>query len=202
MRPSRDTAEPTIVGCAAAILVGGRGQRMGGVRKPLLFVGGQRVLARQLAVLRPLMREIVLCADEAEPFSAFGLPVLVDHEPGLGPLPAMAAALGSVTQPLLFVVAGDMPYLSAAAVTLTVHRLQETEADAAAPLCGGFFEPLHTCYRRSCLPVMERALSTGQLSAMSVLAKVRVAPLREEELRLLDPQLSFLRNLNTPDDVP
>ena len=44
---------------AAAILAGGGGTRMGeGVVKGLLSVGGQRIIDRQLAVLRPLFAEV------------------------------------------------------------------------------------------------------------------------------------------------
>jgi molybdopterin-guanine dinucleotide biosynthesis protein A len=188
---------------AAAILVGGEGRRMGGARKPLLVVEGQCVLARQLTVLERLFAEIVLLGDASEPFARFGRRVLVDPVPGRGPLPAIAAALRTLRRPL-FVVAGDMPFLDETAVVLTVQRVLVAGADVAVPRVGGHPEPLHACYRPSCLPALEQALEHGQLQVSSVYSAVRVVWIEEQELRQLDPALGFLRNINTPEalDAP
>jgi molybdenum cofactor guanylyltransferase len=177
---------------------------MGGMRKPLVALGGLTVLERQLDVLRPLFREIVLCSDEAGPFASFGLPVLVDREPGKGPLPAIAEALDAVRAPALFVVAGDMPDIAAPPITLVVRRLHDggrNACDAAVPLVGGFFEPLFAAYRRSCLPAIERALAAGRLRVGGFYDEIRVALVAEDELRRLDPGLAFLHNLNQPGDL-
>ena len=151
---------------------------MGGPRKPLLEVQGQTILARQLAVLTPLFAEVVLLADEAAPFAPFGRRILLDAEPGRGPLPAMAAALRALAAPALFVVAGDMPYLSAEAVSLTVTALT-ADVDLATPWVGGDPEPLHACYRPTCLAVIERALAAGRLSVKGFYPEVRVARVDE-----------------------
>jgi molybdopterin-guanine dinucleotide biosynthesis protein A len=184
----------------AAILCGGRGRRMGGVRKPLLEVGGQPILARQLAVLRPLFAEVILVADEAAPFAGFGAPVLVDPEPGRGPLLAIAAALREVAPAALFVAAGDMPYLAPAPVALTVERAAGA-VDLAVPYVGGCPQPLHACYRPACLPAMTRALAAGRLAVYGFYPEVRLARVTEEELRRLDPALAFLRDVNIPADL-
>jgi molybdenum cofactor guanylyltransferase len=174
---------------------------MGGPRKPLLEVGGQTILARQLAVLRPLFAEVVLLADDAAPFAPFGLRVLLDPEPGRGPLPAMAAALRTLGAPALFVVAGDMPYLAAEAVTMTVAAALAADVDLAAPWVGPWPEPLHACYRPTCLPAMERALDAGRLSVQGFYPAVRVARVEEAALRRVDPTLACMRGVNVPADL-
>jgi molybdopterin-guanine dinucleotide biosynthesis protein A len=177
---------------------------MGGVRKPLVLVDGRSVLRRQLEVLDPLFAEVVLCADDAAPFDALGRRVLLDEAPGQGPLPAIARALRAVMAPLLFVVAGDMPDISAPPIRLVVDRLLsrgEHACDAAVPLVGGFFEPLFACYARSCLPAIERALGAGRRKTTSFYDQVYVELVGEQELRRVDPGLSFLRNLNQPGDL-
>jgi molybdenum cofactor guanylyltransferase len=195
------TAPPSPAACTAAILCGGRGQRMGVPRKPLLEVQGQPILARQLAVLTPLFAEVVLLADDAAPFAPFGRRVLLDPEPGHGPLPAIAAALRTLAAPALFVVAGDMPYLSAAAVSLTVTRALGEDVDLAAPWVDRWPEPLHACYRPTCLAAMERALDAGRLSVQGFYPEVRVARVDEAVLRRIDPTLAFLRGVNVPADL-
>jgi molybdopterin-guanine dinucleotide biosynthesis protein A len=174
---------------------------MGGPRKPLLEVQGQTILARELVVLEPLFAEVVLLADEAAPFAAFGRRVLVDAEPGRGPLPAIAAALRTLGAPALFVVAGDMPWLSAEAVSLTVAAAFAADVDLAAPWVGGFPEPLHACYRPGCLPAIERALRAGRLSVKGFYPEVRVARVDEAALRRIDPTLACLHGVNVPADL-
>jgi molybdopterin-guanine dinucleotide biosynthesis protein A len=65
---------------AAAILAGGGGTRMGeGVVKGLLSVGGQRIIDRQLAVLRPLFAEVLIAANDPEPWEGLRLRVVPDR---------------------------------------------------------------------------------------------------------------------------
>jgi molybdopterin-guanine dinucleotide biosynthesis protein A len=187
-------------GAAAAVLVGGEGRRMGGVRKPLLRVGGVPVLERELRVLDPLFDTVILLADAAGPFAGFGRRVIVDAAPGRGPLPAIAAALRALGRPL-FVVGGDMPFLAAAAVELTVRRALATGADVAVPFVDGHPEPLHACYQPSCLPVIDAQLARGQLAVLGFYGAVRLCRIEEPELRAIDPTLAFLRNLNTAADL-
>jgi molybdopterin-guanine dinucleotide biosynthesis protein A len=195
------TSPLAIASCTAAILCGGRGRRMGGARKPLLRTGGETILARQLDVLTPLFAEVVLLADDAAPFARLGRRVLVDTEPGHGPLPAIAAALRALAPPALFVVAGDMPYLAADAITLTVEHALAAGVDLATPWVRGYPEPLHACYRPTCLPAMERAITAGRLAVVSFYSEVRVARVEEEALRRLHPDLGFLRDVNVPADL-
>ena len=53
--------------CAAAILAGGKATRMGGRAKSFLVVDAERVIDRQLAVLRPLFSEILIVANDPGP---------------------------------------------------------------------------------------------------------------------------------------
>jgi molybdopterin-guanine dinucleotide biosynthesis protein A len=74
---------------AAAILAGGGGTRMGeGVVKALLSVGGQRIIDRQLAALRPLFAEVVIAANDPEPWAGLGVRVVPDRMFS-GPLPRL-----------------------------------------------------------------------------------------------------------------
>jgi molybdenum cofactor guanylyltransferase len=190
-----------IADCTAAILCGGQGRRAGGTRKPLLEIGGLTIIERQLAVLTPLFTEVVLLADQAAPFARFGRRMLLDERADLGPLPAIAAALRTLAAPALFVVAGDMPFLAPAAVRLTVAHALAGDVDLAVPYVRGLPEPLHACYRSTCLPAMDRVLAAGRLAVQSFYAEVRVARVEEPAFRRIDPALAFLRNVNAPKDL-
>src|SRR3569623_651295 len=98
---------------AAAILAGGRATRLGGALKPLLVVGGRRILERQQAVLRPQIDQIDLVTNDPTPFAAIDLPLIPDREAGKGPLAGIDAALAHFgpANPVVC-LAGDLPFLN------------------------------------------------------------------------------------------
>jgi molybdenum cofactor guanylyltransferase len=184
---------------AAAILAGGRASRLGGVAKPLLTVGGQRIIDRALAVLRPLVDEVVILADDAAPFAPLGLRVIPDRRPGLGPLAGLEAALLAVDAEELLLVGGDMPALSPRVVA---HVLAAAPgADAVVPFTAGRPEPLHARYHRRVAATVSARLDRGALPLHGLLDEIAVTPVDEAALRALDPELLTFANVNTPDDL-
>ncbi len=121
----------------AAILAGGRATRLGGVAKPLLTVGGERIVDRQVALLARLAREVILVAPS--PLAGVQARAVPDRRPGRGPLAGLEAALLASDADALLVVAGDMPAL---APSLLAHLAAAPEADAVVPFVGGRAEPL------------------------------------------------------------
>jgi len=101
------------------ILAGGLGRRMGGVDKPLLPLGGEPVVARIAARLRPQCPAGLALSANGDPArfaQAFDGPVLPDPQPGsLGPLAGIlaglehGAGLPGVTH--ILSVPGDTPFL-------------------------------------------------------------------------------------------
>jgi molybdenum cofactor guanylyltransferase len=181
---------------AAAILAGGRATRMGGVAKSFLVVEGARVIDRQLAVLRTLTPEILLVANEPEPYAGFGLPIVADETAGQGPLAGILAALAAARAEHVLVVACDMPYLEPAPLARLMH------ADPAADIVvavGERAEPLCARYGRACLLPIRRRLADGQRKAAELLdepglhiVRLAFAP---------GPERRFLTNVNTPEDA-
>src|SRR5262249_62364353 len=97
--------------CAAAIIAGGQATRMQGRNKSLLLVEGERVIDRQLRVLRPLFDEILVVANRSAPYADLGLPVTGDVVPGgYGPLVGILSALEVAHADRVLCVACDMPY--------------------------------------------------------------------------------------------
>jgi len=109
---------PEFPDVSAAILAGGMATRMGGTDKAFLELGGQAILDRQLAVLRPRFAEVIVSLGAEVPgpaaaaaFSARGLVVVQDEFESSGPLAGLHSALESCRTPWLFAVACDMPFL-------------------------------------------------------------------------------------------
>jgi len=81
-------------GIVAVILAGGQARRLGGVDKALLSLGGRTLLARALACVAPRVDGVALSANGAPArFAPYGLTVLQDAQPGLGPLSGVLAGL-------------------------------------------------------------------------------------------------------------
>jgi len=59
-------------------------------------------------------------------------------------------------------------------------------------------EPLHAVYRKSCLPVMEATIRTGERCAFAFYDQIQVRYVLPGEIASLDPDLRSFRNLNTP----
>ncbi len=80
---------------AGVILAGGLARRMGGGDKALMRLGGETLLARVIARLKPQVGEVVLNANgDPGRFAEFGLPVVADTVEGFaGPLAGILAGM-------------------------------------------------------------------------------------------------------------
>jgi len=187
---------------AAVIIAGGKATRFGGRYKPLLEVGGVRILDRQLEVLRARFERIIIAANEPEPYAYTGLQIVADRRPSAGPSAGLDAAFAATDQSHLFAVAGDMPYLDVAAVDVLLSADRD-DFDAVAPRVAGYYEPLHALYSRSCAAVVERRLDARRYKFSGLLTEeeLRVNDVGEELFRAVDSQLRFLTNINSPADL-
>ncbi|MGI8880045.1 MAG: molybdenum cofactor guanylyltransferase [Jatrophihabitans sp.] len=116
-------------GYDAIVLAGGQSQRMGGDAKTALEVGGIAILARVTAALRRA-RRVVLVGDSVPGARAD----VITHEepPGGGPVAALAAGLRHVHAPIILTLAGDLPFLTEAAVETLVGQLRDDVQRAVA----------------------------------------------------------------------
>jgi molybdenum cofactor guanylyltransferase len=179
---------------AGAILAGGRARRLGGAVKPLLEVGGVRILDRIRSALAPLVAEIVVVGAR-EDLGDIDLRVVPDLRPGLGPLAGLEAALASTARTTFLVVAGDMPFLDTGALARLLAA--DPAADAVCFATARGADPLCARYARRILPRVSAHLDEGRLALQDLLVElgaVLLAPQSETERR-------SLTNINTVDDL-
>jgi molybdopterin-guanine dinucleotide biosynthesis protein A len=171
-----------------------------GTNKALLEVGGAGMLRRTVALLRPLVGELFIVADDAEPYADLGLPVVPDIFPGRGPIGGIHAALRHAAHPFVLCAACDMPHLGRGLLELLLGAARPKD-DAVLPRIGGRTEPLLAVYGRGALPGFERAIATGRLRVLHALEGLRVRHLDEAELEAADPGLRSFINVNTPKEL-
>ena len=127
---------------------------------------------------------------------------VADRAPGLGPLGGLDAALGAARHDTVLVVAGDMPFLTAAFLAfLTTAAETRDDVDAVVPVTARGPHPLAAAYRRTCRPWVEARLSRGERAMRDLLEHLRVREIGPDEVaRFGDPE-RLLANVNTPADL-
>ena len=183
---------------SAAILAGGRARRLDGRTKPLLDVGGRSILARQQAMFGSLGVVPRLIAPDPAPLSHLGLEVVADAG-DTGALGALCTALEAAGSDIVVVLAGDMPFVTAAFVRALVAAI--SGHDAALPRTANEgWHPLAAAYRRDAGPRLRAALDAGERRVVAAVTALDVAVLDDGVLAALDPDGTLLCNVNTPDD--
>jgi molybdopterin-guanine dinucleotide biosynthesis protein A len=182
----------------AAIIAGGRARRLGGVDKWTLPVGGQRILDRQLSVLRHIAEHILIVTDDPRRFRGSGLRVCADLIPGAGPLSGVYTALVRAPSEHTVVVACDLPFLTPAFLRHLVTRLGP--ADAVVPRSADGPQPLCAMYAQSCIEPIRSRLARGELQVSALEHAIHVTHIEMPELTPFDPDGTLFLNVNTARD--
>lgn len=194
-----ETGATRFPGCSAAILAGGSSTRMG-TNKALLEVGGRGMIDRTAGLLRRLVDDLFVVADDAGPYAGLGLPIIPDVHPGRGAIGGIHAALRYAAHPLVLCVACDMPHIGPGVIELLLSSTLPDD-DALVPRIGGRAEPLLAVYGRNAGAGFERAILAGRLRVMDALDGLRVRFIDEAALRVADAGLRSFVNVNTPGDL-
>ena len=193
-----------------AIQAGGQSSRMGEDKALKPFLGRpliQRVIERRT----PIADEIIVTTNRPENYLFLNLRLFSDLKPGRGALGGLYTAIVSASQPIVAVVACDMPFASARFIETAARLLVEEEADVViarvasrAQRAGKSeegYEPLHAVYRRqTCLPAIESTIDADQWKVIAWFPKVKVRVLTKEEMKQSDPSGLAFWNVNTPEE--
>jgi molybdopterin-guanine dinucleotide biosynthesis protein A len=183
---------------SAAILVGGAGRRLGGRAKPSLRVGDERILDRQLLALRAAgITDIALIGGWSAP-PVCGVHHVPDLVEGGGALGGLYSALLVATAPVVLVLAGDMPFVTAPWLAMLA---QMSDADEAkVPRVDGQWHPLCAAYRRRVAERVKARLDRGSRRVTDALGEMRLREVSTDEVASFDTTGMLLTNVNTPDD--
>lgn len=179
---------------SAAVLAGGRAERFGGRDKGALVVDGQTILQRQVQMLKAVagVDEILLVGGGAHPDAK----TIADVVPGSGPLGGIHAALSASAGDAVFVLACDMPYVSAPLASYLIGLSRD--ADLVVPRTEDGYHPLCAVYTRACLEPIARRLAERRLKVIDLVDDVRTRVVTAEEVEALGDRHRLLRNVNTP----
>lgn len=186
----------------ALILCGGASRRMGRPKATLPFLD-EALLQRVVRLVGEAAQTIAVVAAPDQELPSLPPDVIRASDPVAhrGPLQGIAVGLGVLPDSvdLAYVTATDAPFL----VPAWIDRLATLigEADLALPEAGGFQQPLAALYRRGpALREATRLLASDRLRPVFLAERLPTRIVTEDELRVVDPRLATLRNLNTTED--
>lgn len=182
----------------AAIIAGGRAQRLGGLDKSDLVVGGRRIIDRQVSVLGHVAEHILIVSNDHYRFRSAGLRVCADLVPAAGPLGGLYTALVRSPTVRTIVVACDLPFLTVAFLRHLAARAHGV--DAAIPRTAAGPQPLCAVYDRTCVEAIRARLDRGELRVSGLIDAIRARDIGPSEIAPFDPGGTLFFNVNTPDD--
>jgi len=188
-----------LTGALGFVLAGGASRRMGRDKAQLEWQG-RSLLDHALERLRGACDEVFVLCGPGSRYEGHGAPLLLDAQPGQGPLAGLLAGLERLDRrPGLF-LAVDVPRVP---VELLAFLLAAVEGhDAAVPVPAAGPEPLVAAYTRACLEPVRRRLAAGERRLTCFWPDVDVRRLGEGELRRFGPPELVFANLNAPGDWP
>lgn len=183
--------------CSCVILAGGESKRLNGENKAFIEIGGQRVLDRLFAVLKPLFSEIILVTNDPLVYLEWDVMIVSDHFNCRSSLTGIHAGLFAAANPHALALACDMPFVQPRLLETLISAI-EPHLDVIIPKTQDGFEPMMSIYSKRCLKPMAAALVEKQFQILKALRQVRIKEIEEAQLRRHDPDLISFVNINTP----
>ena len=175
------------------VLAGGYSSRYGS-NKALATYNGLTMTEHAVAALRRICRTVVISGDQ-QIYSRFGLRVVPDTTPHLGPVGGIASVLASITSAKAIITACDMPLITPG--ILRPLACAEAEAAVWKDSDGSVFIFPMMINRLKGHDAAMRLLSSGSRSVRALLRLLSVM-----ELPLDNSLRRHMSNINSPSDTP
>jgi len=195
-------SDSTRIPVTAAVLAGGRSQRMG-VDKTLLLFDGEPLVRRVAETAGQVCERVLVVTNRPEAMAEADLPadvrVLTDEVAYQGPLGGLVTALAAAETEWVLAVAADMPWLEPSVINALWDA--RNGAQVVLPVGEKGPEPLLALYHTSVLSEARRVLASGRRRLVAILPSVRSVEVPLDVLRSADPGLRSLINVNTPEEL-
>jgi len=166
--------------------------------KAFLQLDGTPLIQIVIDRIAAVCTEVLIVAGEIAPYGGLGATVIEDQFQGVGVLGGLHAGLAAASHETTLAVGCDMPFLKPDLLRAFARWLEGY--DVAVLEHGGYVEPLHGAYGRTCLEPIEAVIHQGKRRIISFFPHVSVRTITPEEITPLDPDLESFRNLNTPEE--
>lgn len=183
------------------IQAGGQSRRMG-TDKALVPFQGQPLISRIITRILPIADEILITTNHPENYTFLSYPLVKDVFPGRGALGGVYTALSAAKQPLVALIACDMPFINSRLLEAQETEILSNNADLVIPRIEGGLEPFHAVYdRENCLPHILQSIKDDLWRVDSWFPKVKVHYFEEALILKYDPNKLSFWNVNTPQEL-
>ena len=180
---------------------GGKSTRMG-KDKALLPFQGIPLIKRLRDRFSDMGDELLVITNDFSGYQDLAVPLYKDIIPDRGALGGLYTALSISKNPLVGLIAADLPFASPALLAHLIKILLTSGAEAAIPSTKKGLEPLHAVYRRdTSLPLVKGAIDQNLWRMNSWFDQAEILILTPEETRRVSSSKHTFLNLNTPEDL-
>jgi len=179
---------------------GGKSSRMGKDKATIPFLGIP-LIERLRDRFDGFGSELLVITNDFSYYKDLNVPLFQDLIPDRGALGGLYTALSIASQPLLGLIAADMPFANPDLIRYQMKIIRDSNLDAVIPGTEHGIEPFHAVYRReSCLPLVKEALEKDLWKMISWhdQAQIKILP-ADEIIKITGVDYTFL-NLNTPEE--
>jgi len=182
------------------ILAGGKNSRLPGEKKTFRKIGDRMILDSIYKVFSSLFKEVIIVVNDPEDFAGWDMTIVTDIIPSRCALAGLHAGLFYASYPYVYATACDTPFLRQSVVEHIVGKI-EKGYDVIVPRTDDGLETLSAAYSKECIPLIEENLKKDIYMIKNFFRPGRVKEIPISELRSLDPELQFIFNVNTPEDL-
>src|SRR3989339_348634 len=182
------------------ILAGGKNSRLPGEKKTFRKIGDKTILDNIYTVFSSLFKEVIIVVNDPEAFAGWDMTIVTDIIPSRCALAGLHAGLFYASYPYVYATACDTPFLRQSVVEHIVGKI-EKGYDVIVPRTDDGLETLSAAYSKECIPLIEENLKKDIYMIKNFFRPGRVKEIPITELRPLDPELQFIFNVNTPEDL-
>lgn len=192
---------------SGVVIAGGKSTRLGTDKRRLRLWGsaGPTLLAHTVGLLAEQCHEVIVVLNDPEEWADLPARLVPDLFPDAGSLGGIYSGLVAASQPYIFAVAADMPFLNGELIAWMLR--QPRDYDVLVPRIGGQarnrlgVESLHAVYGVGCREPIRQQLAAGNPQVIGFFGEVRVTFVEPETISRLDPKASAFTNVNTPEEL-
>ena len=181
------------------ILAGGKNSRLPGGKKAFRKIGDEMILETIYELFSSLFKEVIIVVNEPREFAGWDMMVVTDIIPSKCALAGLHAGLFYASYPYAYVTACDTPFVKRSVVEYIVGSIRPGY-EVIIPQTDDGLEPLSAAYSKDCIPLIEENLKKNIFMIKKFFRKKKVKEIPVDKLKMLDPQMQFIFNVNTPKD--
>lgn len=186
--------------CTGVILAGGKNSRLPGKKKTFRKIGNMMILETIHSIFKQLFKEVLIVVNDPQAFAEWDMTIVTDIIPTRCALAGIHAGLFYARYPMAYFTACDAPFVNPKVIEYIVENA-DPKYDVILPRTEKGIETLSAVYSKECIPLIEKNLENNIYMIKKFFRKKKVKEIPIEKFRQWDPQMRFIFNINTPQDL-